>query len=1046
MEEEELEEHLLVQSSQEGLRRRIWLEMKELWRVAGPAILSRISSYGMFVVTQAFMGSLGETELAAYALVFTAILRFSNGILLGMGSALETFCGQAFGAKQYHMMGIYLQRSWLVILAAATCLLPIYVFAAPILRLLGQSEELSKVAGKIAYGLIPMNYYFVFYFTTQTYLQSQLKNSIIAWVSGAAFVIHGILSWILVKKLELGIAGALGSLAAANWLSLTGQLVYVFGGGCPDTWKGFSKHAFDELWPVLKLSVSSGVMLCLELWYNSVLILLAGYMKDAEVAISAFSICLNMTAWELMIPLGFLAAASVRVANELGRGDAGALKFAIKVAFATSLSIGVMFFIFFLGVGSRISYAFTSSKQVAKAVGGLKFLLSFSVLLNSVQPVLTGVALGAGWQSIVAYVNICCYYVVGIPLGVLLGYLTSLQVTGIWTGMVCGVAAQTLVLIIITKRTDWELQVEKAKSRLSRWLLPSDTESHGHKLQIKKSFRYIETFTPSKGSAYGCDLKVLSRKVVGSIDSVSQIQKGSQLKAHEAIGLSPGVGASAVELERGVSMDGKLDERLLSSPSTEEIRRPGLGRKIWVESGTLWRVAGPAIITRLAQFGMFVVTQSFMGHIGDAQLSAYALVQTVIMRFANGILLGMGSALETFCGQAFGAGQYRMMGIYMQRSWVVLLFVATILIPINAYTTEIFLSMGQDEQISRLAGPISLWFIPINYYYVFSFTLQMFLQAQLKNAIIAWAAASCFLLHILLSWVFVDVCHWGVNGAMGSVVLSCWLSIIGQFIYIFGGWCRNTWCGFSWLAFRELGPVIKLSLASGVMICLELWYNSVLVILAGYMPNAEVAINAFSICLNIVGWELMISLGFLSAASVRVANELGRGDASAAKFAILTVSGTSLAIGLIFFILFLALGGVISYAFTSSVEVADEVHSLRVYLSFSVLLNSIQPVLSGVALGAGWQHIVAFVNIGSYYVLGIPLGAVLAYVAHLSIRGFWIGMISGVAIQTLVLIIVTSKTDWNKQVDKASHRINKWVVPKDEEAKNGTRDIDIHHG
>lgn len=34
----------------------------------------------------------------------------------------------------------------------------------------------------------------------------------------------------------------------------------------------------------------------------------------------------------------------------------------------------------------------------------------------------TGVAVGAGWQAVVAYVNIVCYYVFGIPFGLLLGY------------------------------------------------------------------------------------------------------------------------------------------------------------------------------------------------------------------------------------------------------------------------------------------------------------------------------------------------------------------------------------------------------------------------------------------------------------------------------------------------------------------------------------------------------------------------------------------------------------------------------------------------
>jgi len=40
----------------------------------------------------------------------------------------------------------------------------------------------------------------------------------------------------------------------------------------------------------------------------------------------------------------------------------------------------------------------------------------------------TGVAIGAGWQSIVAYVNIGCYYVIGIPVGMVLGEVLHLQV------------------------------------------------------------------------------------------------------------------------------------------------------------------------------------------------------------------------------------------------------------------------------------------------------------------------------------------------------------------------------------------------------------------------------------------------------------------------------------------------------------------------------------------------------------------------------------------------------------------------------------------
>ncbi|CAK9180968.1 unnamed protein product [Ilex paraguariensis] len=399
-------------------------------------------------------------------------------VLLGMSSATETLCGQAFGAGQHHMMGIYLQRSWIVDFITLTILLPCFLFATPIFKLLGEEDTIARAGGYISLWFIPFCYNFVFSLTIQMFLQAQLKNMIIAWLSIAQLVIHVPVSWLFVYKLNWGLNGAMGALCISSWFLVFGEFIYIFGGWCPNTWKGFTKDAFKDLWPVVKLSVSSGVMVCLELWYNAVLVLLAGYMQNAEVAISAFSICLNINAWEFMISLGFLGAACVRIANELGRGDAKAAKFSIKVLLSTSVIIGVFFWILCLAFGNKIGYLFTSDNKVAETVSDLSLLLAFSILLNSVYPVLSGVAVGAGMQSTVAIVNLCCFYLIGIPVGGLLGYVANLQVKGIWIGMICGVVTQSLTLCFLTWRTDWNEQVAKAAERLSQWYLKSSEESN----------------------------------------------------------------------------------------------------------------------------------------------------------------------------------------------------------------------------------------------------------------------------------------------------------------------------------------------------------------------------------------------------------------------------------------------------------------------------------------------------------------------------------------------------------------------------------------
>ncbi|CAN1246068.1 Protein DETOXIFICATION 21 [Linum grandiflorum] len=432
------------------LRAKVWAETKTMWIVAAPAIFTRFSTFGINVVSQAFIGHIGPTELAAYSLVFTVLLRFCNGVLLGMASALETLCGQSFGAKQYHMLGVYLQRSWLVLFICATLMLPVLVFTTPILEFLGQEPYIAEVGGKISLWLIPVIYASIPSFTCQMFLQAQT----------ATMGIHIFLSWLLTVKYKYGIPGAMASTILAFWIPNVGQLCFVTCGGCRETWKGFSFLAFTDLWPVIKLSLSSGAMLCLVAFCFLILSFLR-YAFAEMIHMSVFSHSLNINGWEMMISLGFLAAASVRVSNELGRGNSKAAKFSILMTVATSFVIGVVLFTIFLFLRGKIAYLFTESPEVVDAVADLSPLLAFSILLNSIQPVLSGVAIGAGWQSIVVYVNIACYYLVGIPVGVVLGYVFDLQVKGVWIGMLFGTFIQTIILVIITSKTDWDKQVKK---------------------------------------------------------------------------------------------------------------------------------------------------------------------------------------------------------------------------------------------------------------------------------------------------------------------------------------------------------------------------------------------------------------------------------------------------------------------------------------------------------------------------------------------------------------------------------------------------------
>ncbi|CAI9116208.1 OLC1v1017300C1 [Oldenlandia corymbosa var. corymbosa] len=973
---EAAEEGLMIQNDEveeeeSSLKKRVWEESKKLWHIAGPSIFSRITSYGLNIVSQAFAGHLGDLELASISISNTVIVGFNFGLLLGMASALETLCGQAFGAKKYHMLGIYLQRSWIILFIACIALLPFYVYATPILKLLGQSDEVSEQSGLLALLFIPQHFSFAFQCTLQRFFQSQLKTGILAWVSLIVLIIHVFISWLFVSYLQLGVVGITITLDISWWILVLLLFGYAVLGGCPETWKGFSMQAFSGLGEFMKLSTASGIMLCVENWYYRILILMTGNLENATIAIGALSVCMSINGWEMMIPMAFFAATGVRVANELGAGNGEGAKFAAKVSVVQSLIIGIFFCGLIMVLQDKIALIFSSSAQVIEAVGDLSYLLAITILLNSVQPVLSGVALGSGWQSCVAYINLACYYLVGLPSGVALGYFFHYGVEGIWGGMIFGgTAVQTVILAILTVTCDWEKEAKKAASKQKEIVCQSILTIPYRILTISS-----EIFT------------------IISIDSRK--------------------------------MDENLEHQLLQGDLNNNHEEEDLKTTVLIETNKLWQVAGPAIVTRLTNCTLSIITQAIAGHFGAVELASMSIAYNVIVAFNFVFLLGMATALETLCGQAYGAKRYNMLGIYLQRSCIVLGLASILLLPIYVYATPILKLLGQPEDVAELTGLISICFIPMHLAFPFISAVQRFLMTQLKINVVAVNSTLSLMIHVFISWVLVFKLELGIFGAAAALVISTWVSFIGLFLYVICGGCPLTWNGFSIEAFSGLGEFLKLSAASGIMICLEFWYYRILLVMTGNLKNATIAVDALSVCMNINVWESMIPLAFLAATGVRVSNELGAGNAKGAKYAAKVALVQSSIIGIVFCVIVLIFNKKLALIFSTSPDVINEVDKLTYLLALTILLNSIQPVLSGVAIGSGWQSIVAYVNLGCYYLIGVPLGLVMDWVYDFGVQGIWCSMIfGGTAIQTGLLAIITIRRDWEKEAKQAIARHN----------------------
>ncbi|XP_010524117.1 PREDICTED: protein DETOXIFICATION 41 [Tarenaya hassleriana] len=483
----------------------------------------------------------------------------------------------------------------------------------------------------------------------------------------------------------------------------------------------------------------------------------------------------------------------------------------------------------------------------------------------------------------------------------------------------------------------------------------------------------------------------------------------------------------------------------LSSPEIEDFLRGGaagsarwwLKLAVW-ESRLLWLLSGASIVVSVLNYMLSFVTLMFPGHLGTLQLAGASVSAVGIQGLAYGIMLGMASAVQTVCGQAYGARQYSSMGIICQRAIVLHVAAAMLLTVLYWYSGPVLRAIGQSDDIAREGQVFARGMIPQIYAFALSCPMQRFLQAQNIVNPLAYMALGVFLLHTLLSYLVVYVLGFGLVGAALTLSFSWWVLVFANGLYIvFSPNCRETWTGLSVRAFRGIWPYFKLTVASAVMLCLEIWYNQGLVLISGYLPNPTISLDAISICMNYLNWDMQCMLGLSTAASVRVSNELGAGHPRVAKLSVVVVNVTSVLISLVFCVIVLVFRVGLSKAFTSDVEVISEISNLIKLLAVSIFLNGIQPILSGVAIGSGWQAVVAYVNLATYYVIGLPIGCLLAFKTSLGVAGIWWGMIIGVLLQTVTLIFLTARTNWTSEVAKAADRLKTSANERQEMATEG---------
>jgi len=418
-------------------------------------------------------------------------------------------------------------------------------------------------------------------------------------------------------------------------------------------------------------------------------------------------------------------------------------------------------------------------------------------------------------------------------------------------------------------------------------------------------------------------------------------------------------------------------------------------------------LAWPLILANLTQQAIQATDVLLMGRLGATQLAAATLALNLTFTFnlmMLGLLIASSPMMATALGQRFNAVRdvrrtFRaglwLLAFMLPPYWLVLWNVG-----------DLMRAFGESDELARQGQTFLRAYMWCTAPWLLFQLLRNFVSALERPRIVLWLSLAGIAVNALLSWALIfgrlGLPALGlVGGGLGSTLT--WLMMCGalaavvfldrQFrrFHLFGNWWRFDG--------QRIVAMIKLGWPIGLTMALEMGVFALAAYFMGWIGAPAVAAHA--VALQLAALTFMVPLGLGQAATVRVGLALGRRD----EAGIARAGWTAWVMGVAFMgAMAVVMWGIPRWLVTlfltdvpaNAVTIALAVSFLRVAAAFQ-LVDGAQVIGAGMLRGlhdTRWPLLFALVG---YWVVGLGIGAWLAFGRDWQGVGIWVGLASGLA-------------------------------------------------
>lgn len=407
-----------------------------------PLIFTFILQNSLSLASIFSVSHLGTKELGGVTLGSMTANITGLAAIQGLCTCLDTLCAQAYGAKNYHLVGVLVQRCAVItILAFLPMMYVWFVWSEKILALMIPERELCALAANYlrvtAFG-VPG---FILFECGKRFLQCQgifHASTIVLFVCAP---LNALMNYLLVwnDKIGIGYLGAPLSVVINYWLMTLGLLIYAMTTKHKERplkcWNGIipKEQAFKNWRKMINLAIPGVVMVEAEFLGFEVLTIFASHLGTD--ALGAQSIVATIASLAYQVPFSISVSTSTRVANFIGASLYDSCMITCRVSLLLSFVCSSMNMFVICRYKEQIASLFSTESAVVKMVVDTLPLLAFMQLFDAFNASTAGCLRGQGRQKIGGYINLVAFYCLGVPMAYVLAFLYHLGVGGLWLGI-----------------------------------------------------------------------------------------------------------------------------------------------------------------------------------------------------------------------------------------------------------------------------------------------------------------------------------------------------------------------------------------------------------------------------------------------------------------------------------------------------------------------------------------------------------------------------------------------------------------------------------